>query len=146
MKTSNTSESIFTIGQMAAKSGLTRRALRLYEQSELLVPERAENGYRRYVAQQLRDALVIRDLRAAGLSLELIKQLIAIKHTDWTVEKKLSGVLGVLDQMYATLITKRQVIDAALEQIETYQHDARDRLEALEDPSKARLESDERNF
>lgn len=132
----NASERTFTIGQLAEKTGLTRRALRLYEQVGLLVPQRATNGYRHYTEQQLKEASVIRDLREAGLSLPVIGRLIAIKRTDGSAQQKLSGCLEVLDQMHSELIAKRQAVDAALQQLEIYQQEAVAALNALAEPEK----------
>jgi len=36
------------IGELSAKAGVSRRALRYYEEQGLLVPRREANGYREY--------------------------------------------------------------------------------------------------
>jgi DNA-binding transcriptional MerR regulator len=115
-----TTQDTFTIGQLAEKTGLTRRALRLYEQASLLVPLRDENNYRRYTEQHLKEALIIRDLRVSGLSIQTIRQIIDIKRTDCEAMQKFQGYLDVLDTMQAELIARRQVIDRALEQVKAY--------------------------
>ena len=57
------------IGELAALSGVTRRALRLYEARGLLgEPERTESGYRLYGVTELVRAIRIRRLRTLGLS------------------------------------------------------------------------------
>lgn len=41
-------ESPVLIGELSERTGVSRRALRFYEEQGLLVPERAPNGYREY--------------------------------------------------------------------------------------------------
>ena len=120
----NTTQRTFSIGQLAEKTGLTRRALRIYEQAGLLVPERAANDYRSYTERQVEEAMVIRDLRGAGLSLKVIGELVAIKRTGHSVEQKLTGFVRVLDEMEAELLEKRRAIETALQQIADYRRDA----------------------
>jgi DNA-binding transcriptional MerR regulator len=68
----------FRIGEVAALSGVTPRALRLYEARGLLgSPERTESGYRVYGAAELVRAARIRRLRALGMSLEQIAGIVA---------------------------------------------------------------------
>ncbi len=116
-----TTQETFTIGQLAEKTGLTRRALRIYEQASLLVPLRDDNNYRLYTEQHLKEALIIRDLRMSGLSIQTIREIIDIKRTDCDAMQKFQGYLEVLETMQAELIAKRQVIDRALEQVKVYQ-------------------------
>jgi DNA-binding transcriptional MerR regulator len=69
---------LFRIGDLAALSGATRRALRLYEARGLLgPPERSESGYRLYGTRELVRALRIRRLRDLGMSLEQIAGVVA---------------------------------------------------------------------
>ena len=68
----------FRIGEVAALSGVTPRALRSYEARGLLgSPERTESGYRAYGAAELVQAVRIRRLRALGMSLEQIAGIVA---------------------------------------------------------------------
>ena len=120
----NTTQRTFSIGQLAEKTGLTRRALRIYEQAGLLMPERATNDYRSYTERQVAEAMVIRDLRGAGLSLKVIGELVAIKRTGHSVEQKLMGFVRVLDEMEAELLEKRRAIETAWQQIADYRRDA----------------------
>jgi len=115
----------FTIGELAVLTGLTRRALRIYEEAGLLVPQRSDNGYRCYTEQHLKDTRVIHDMRQAGIPLVMIGQLITIKHSGLSADQKLIGCLDVLDEIHADLLAKRQAIDAALRQVESHQQEAR---------------------
>jgi DNA-binding transcriptional MerR regulator len=67
---------MLTIGEFAARSGLSRSALRFYDQTGLLTPVRVdlENGYRRYGAAQIQQALLVRRLREAEVPLALLRR------------------------------------------------------------------------
>lgn len=55
------------IGELARKTGTTRKALRYYEQLGLLAPARSGNGYREYSDEAVRAVGVIRSLQEAGI-------------------------------------------------------------------------------
>ena len=64
------------IGQLAAQTGVSQRALRYYEQQGLLSVERDPNGYRRYGADSVRAVARIRALLGAGLSTDVIRDVL----------------------------------------------------------------------
>jgi DNA-binding transcriptional MerR regulator len=64
------------IGGLAARTGVSQRALRYYEQQGLLSAERDPNGYRRYGADSVRTVARIRALLAAGLSTDVIRDVL----------------------------------------------------------------------
>jgi DNA-binding transcriptional MerR regulator len=72
-------ETTYSTSQTAQKAGVSRKALRLYEQRGLLpAPMRTAAGYRRYTATDL-DALVfIRRARALGLGLHDIATVLSL--------------------------------------------------------------------
>lgn len=120
----------YTIGQLARKTGLTRRALRLYEESGLLVPERGEhNQYRYYTEQHLQDALVIKTLRESGLPLKSIQRLFELKRSDLPVDEKLTQSAALLDALHQELSVKRRAIDAAIKQVALDREAIRELLE-----------------
>jgi DNA-binding transcriptional MerR regulator len=55
------------IGEFARRAGVSPRALRHYEESELLVPHRLSNGYRDYDPGDLDTVARIRPILEAGL-------------------------------------------------------------------------------
>jgi DNA-binding transcriptional MerR regulator len=61
------------IGELAARTGVSQRALRYYEQQGLLSAARDPNGYRRYAPDAVRTVARIRGLLAAGLSTDVIR-------------------------------------------------------------------------
>lgn len=65
------------IGEFASEAGTTRRMLRHYEDTGLLMPAgRDSNGYRMYAEEQLPRARQIRALLTAGLPTPLVGQLL----------------------------------------------------------------------
>ncbi|MDE3722802.1 MerR family transcriptional regulator [Nocardiopsis sp. N85] len=71
----------WTRGEFARRSGLTVKALRLYERSGLLVPHRvgARNGYRFYRPDQVERAVRIRLLRQMDMPLALIGEVLGLE-------------------------------------------------------------------
>ncbi|UQN29358.1 MerR family transcriptional regulator [Brachybacterium kimchii] len=68
-------EDVLGIGELARRSGLSPKALRLYDASDLLPPRHVDpfTGYRRYGADQVGRALLIARLRGLGMGLERIR-------------------------------------------------------------------------
>ncbi|WP_291423846.1 MerR family transcriptional regulator [Deinococcus sp.] len=64
------------IGEFAARSGISARLLRYYEEQQLLLPRRGENGYRQYSADMLRSAAQIRALLDAGMPTTIIRDIL----------------------------------------------------------------------
>lgn len=70
-------ETLLSIGELAAASGLSPKALRMYADSELLPPQRVDpfTGYRSYGADQVRRARLVAALRGLGMGLARIRVL-----------------------------------------------------------------------
>jgi DNA-binding transcriptional MerR regulator len=69
-------EQLLSIGEFAEQSGLSRSALRFYDQNDLLRPRLvdAQSGYRYYGPEQLRQALLVRRLRAAEMPVGTLRE------------------------------------------------------------------------
>jgi MerR family transcriptional regulator, thiopeptide resistance regulator len=65
--------------QCAQRTGLTVRALRLYERHRLIEPRRTDKGWRCYGPQELRRLNLIVTLKAFGMTLAQIRSLLATK-------------------------------------------------------------------
>lgn len=65
-----------TAADCAARTGLTVRALRVYEREGLLKPSRTANGWRRYGPDDLMRLNTISVLKALGLTLAQIRKLL----------------------------------------------------------------------
>src|SRR2546427_2974734 len=93
------------IGQVAARSGLSRKALRLYESRGILPPPRREpSGYRRYPPDVLRLLKFVGQARRLGLTLSEIKHIVALRrsgaapcvHIRALLEQKAADLEGML--------------------------------------------------
>lgn len=69
-----------TIGQLAQQTGVSRKAIRLYEEKGLILPsiKRSEGNYRVYNQEHVFCINGIKQLRSLGVSLEEMKDLIVI--------------------------------------------------------------------
>lgn len=75
--------------ECAARIGLSKRALRLYEEHGLIRPRRTEKGWRLYGADEIARLHEILALKRLGLSLQRITALLQGKAID------LAGILGI---------------------------------------------------
>lgn len=64
------------IGDLAARTGVSTRMLRYYEEQGLLHPNRLANGYRDYPEASVVRVRQVRDLLMAGLSTEAILEMV----------------------------------------------------------------------
>ncbi|MGW2286242.1 MerR family transcriptional regulator [Streptomyces phaeochromogenes] len=64
------------IGDLARRTGVSRRLLRYYEEQGLLRPDRLGNGYREYAEADVATVHHIRAMLAAGLSTAVIAKLV----------------------------------------------------------------------
>ncbi|TFD49580.1 MerR family DNA-binding transcriptional regulator [Cryobacterium frigoriphilum] len=62
------------IGELSHQSGVSRRALRYYEEQGLLVPQRGCNGYREYADDAALIVSQIQRLYLSGLNSEAIRR------------------------------------------------------------------------
>jgi DNA-binding transcriptional MerR regulator len=110
----------YTIGEIAARSGLTARTLRLLEDKGVLVPGRAPNGYRIFTERQLELASAVRDMRAAGLSGEEIARIIAVKSARVPSKDKYAELVVLLKQVEERLEKKKKAVAAAIRIVAGY--------------------------
>lgn len=70
---------MFSIGDMARRSGVKVPTIRYYEQTGLLdAPERSEGNQRRYTKAELDRLVFIRHARDLGLTIEAIRDLLEL--------------------------------------------------------------------
>lgn len=68
------------IGQLADRTGLTRKAIRLYEASGILPPAaRGPNGYRLYTDEAVGMLAFVKQAAGLGLTLAEIREIVAIR-------------------------------------------------------------------
>lgn len=95
------------IGQLAHRTGTSERRLRYYERVGLLTSRRRANGYRDYDAAAEHTVGQVRALLAAGLSTQLIRQVLPCARGDGS----LRPCPGVLDKLNAQLSRIEQRAD-----------------------------------
>jgi DNA polymerase-3 subunit beta len=100
-------EQLLTIGEFAERCGLSRSALRFYDENELLRPRVVDEGtgYRYYAVGQLREALLVRRLRAAEMPVAVLRDYLAATPAART---------GMLDRHAASLRDRASVVESAL--------------------------------
>lgn len=69
------------IGEVAAAAGVSTRALRYYEERNLLPAERSLSGQRHYTEAAIDRVRLIQQLYAAGLSSRVIAEVLPCVHT-----------------------------------------------------------------
>lgn len=94
------------IRDLEIRSGLDRATIRFYEKEGLITPDRKENGYRDYTAQNLDDLLKIKLLRQLGMSLDRIR---AIQHGSTQLQTVLEEQIGILDRKIREAENARRV-------------------------------------
>jgi DNA-binding transcriptional MerR regulator len=70
---------VTSIGAVAAELGLSVEALRYYERAGLSAPDRDGGGRRVYSAFDIEQLRLVTGLRAVGIPIEAIRQLVAAK-------------------------------------------------------------------
>ncbi len=115
------------IGEVAARTGLTPRTIRYYEQIGLLpvATERAKGRHRHYDVDDLEQLELIAALRdLLGLSLEEISELVAAGGT-WFAPRRPW-------ETSASMLERSGVIDGALAQVDLQLNRVRSRAAALD--------------
>jgi DNA-binding transcriptional MerR regulator len=99
---------VLSIGEFARASGLTAKALRLYDELELLTPAEVDrsNGYRYYAPEQIEQARLVARLRSAGVPLPRIAAIIGAS----TPEAAADEVLSYWRHVEAHTASAREVI------------------------------------
>lgn len=111
--------SLMTIGDFARLSGLTPKALRLYDDLGLLVPADVDehSGYRRYAADQLEAARLVATLRLAGMPLARIKQVLELSPAAAAQE-----IEAYWRQVEADTSTRRGLVTALVHHLRSEEH------------------------
>src|SRR5262245_1058452 len=71
---------LLTTGEMARRTSNTLRTVRFYEEEGILRPvRRTDGGHRLFDLRELDRLMLVTDMRAAGLSLDEIRQILEVK-------------------------------------------------------------------
>ncbi|MFD5652915.1 MerR family transcriptional regulator [Streptomyces sp. NPDC127039] len=104
------------IGEVAARTELSLRTIRHYEETGLVIPSaRSQGGFRLYTETDVARLMVIRRMKPLGFTLEQMRDL--LDATD-----RLDGDAAALDTVER---------DALLERVRTYQQAAAEQVEKL---------------
>jgi DNA-binding transcriptional MerR regulator len=120
------SDSLFTIEQVSARTGLTKRTLRYYEEVGLLPPTgRTEGNYRRYNEEDIQRLERIKKLRdLLGFSLADIREVLNAEDE--------RGQIKVAYQHETEAAAKIAQLDRADELIRSQMHLIEQKMEGLE--------------
>ena len=108
----------FSIGQLAAKTGVPIDTVRYYERDGLLAPAaRLASGYRRYGEAEVKRLRFIRRAKALGFSLEDIRGLLALSAGRNVAEVRRTAVrkLADVEHRIAELERIRSALDTLIE-------------------------------
>ncbi|MFE0719547.1 MerR family transcriptional regulator [Streptomyces rochei] len=105
------------IGELAARTGVSVRALRYYEEQDLLAAERSPSGQRRYPESAVDRVVLIQQLYAAGLSSRTIAELLPCvvdgRATPALIER-LAAEREQVDRRITDLLHARDRLDSVL--------------------------------
>jgi MerR family transcriptional regulator, redox-sensitive transcriptional activator SoxR len=107
------------IGELAAKTGVSVRALRYYEEQHLLASSRSGSGQRHYADSAVERVDLIQQLYAAGLPSKTITELLPCVETGEVtpellarlsaeherIEKKIDSLVGTRDRLGKIIAT-----------------------------------------
>src|ERR1700690_1700442 len=108
---------LLPIGELAQRTRLTVRALRIYDRTGLLRPVMIDpgNGYRRYDPGQVRTGQLIGLLRGAGLSLPEIRLVLADLAVDGDLAaRRLELLLAGIERRHADRVLLIRHVQATL--------------------------------
>lgn len=129
------------IEQVAARTGLTKRTLRYYEEIGLLAPPtRTEGGYRLYSEEDIAQLERIKRLRdLLGFSLAEIREIAQAEEqreqvrAAWPTEHDPRTRLAMLDKSDALLRRQLELVDEKIRGLEEMRANLRRRLESHEE-------------
>jgi GTP cyclohydrolase I len=104
---------------MARCSGNTLRTVRFYEETGLLHPvQRTEGGHRLFAEGQLRRLQLVTDLRAAGFSLDEIRDVLEAKQHSASGSEAASELTRRLDKQIKSMRSRLTVLDRLVRDLE----------------------------
>ncbi|MCP4432895.1 MAG: MerR family DNA-binding transcriptional regulator [Gammaproteobacteria bacterium] len=123
-------DATYTIGELANEFDVTSRALRLYEESELLAPRR--EGTKRIYAERdrVRLRLILRAKRL-GWSLAEVKEIFNLYDSSHGEEAQLVLLLEKLDERRKFLKMQQKDIENSLEDLENISSNAEQALAGI---------------
>ncbi|HSM57427.1 MAG TPA: MerR family transcriptional regulator [Candidatus Sulfomarinibacteraceae bacterium] len=114
------------IGEIADLFGISTKTLRHYEKLGLLQPRRAENDYRLYGPDDVRQLQRIRQLQSLGLSLQEIRRMLDSQDDEELWDRVLRRLHREVEEEIAALNTRLDHLEDLL---------AQEKPPAVEDPA-----------
>ncbi len=105
------------IGDVATRAGVSVRALRYYEEQELLPAARSSSGQRHYDDVAVERVQLIQQLYAAGLNSKAIRLLLPCMHTGIATPEMLDRLTHErhrIDVQASELVRTRDRLDAVI--------------------------------
>ena len=100
------------IGELSRRTGVSVRMLRYYEDEGLLKPARRASGYRDFGAEDERIVRAIRQLSAAGLKLDFIRQFLPCLRSEGPILHPCPDLMAAMERQMRAL-TQDQTIERA---------------------------------
>lgn len=113
------------IGELSQRTGVSRRLLRYYEEQGLLTAERGANGYRHYPPATPETVRRIRSLLAAGLSTEVIRDILPCAYGDRPILDPCPELLATLREELSEMDAKIACLHRARDSLAGYLAEAR---------------------
>ena len=111
-----------TIQEAAAETGLTEHTLRYYERIGLIHPiQRADNGHRQYLPDDVGWIDFLNKLRAIGMSIQQMKHYAELQRLgDETLPERLEMLKDLRDQVEAHMDVLREHLGLIYYKIDVY--------------------------
>ena len=125
----------YQIDEVSTKTGLTKRALRYYEDLELIIPKRTDASYRLYSDEDIENINRIKDLRESlGFSLNDIKVILDLEKDfkqifkanlkdDFMVDKSINQIkeqIALIEEKELSLGRSKEKFKIALKKLEKF--------------------------
>jgi len=108
---------VLRIGEVAARAGVSVRALRYYEEQGLLEAERTPSGQRRYAEDAVGRVRFVQQLYAAGLTSRDVLEVLPCVHTGIATPAmiaRLTEQRDGIDRQVAELTAARERLDEVI--------------------------------
>lgn len=121
----------YTISELSNEFNVTTRALRLYEESELLAPAREGNKRVYLERDRVRLRLILRGKRL-GYKLSEIRDIFDMYESKAGEKGQIQLLLAKMKDSKKKLLSKKQDVDLALEEIDRLDQKLRKSLEEID--------------
>jgi DNA-binding transcriptional MerR regulator len=112
-------DGLLTTGDMARLSSNTLRTVRFYEEAGLLQPvQRTDGGHRLFPQSELRKLQLVSDLRAAGFSLEEIREMLEVKQKSDSAPTAAKEITSRLEDQIRSMRSRLTLLQRLLVELE----------------------------